>query len=133
MAQIAGFRGALWDSSKVELGKVAAQPIRGVKDRLEKGELVRDAARAMYLYEQTFQLQGRPITRKTVLAAVKLVPWSDGVMRAHEAVDDGARELAVKGVALEGAHTEPLFVGYRDAAREVDRLFRKAEDGAPAL
>ena len=133
MAQIAGFRGALWDPSKVDLAKVAGQPVRGVKDKLEKGELVRDSARAMYLYEQTFQHQGRAVTRKTVLAAVKLVPWSEGVMRAHEAVNEGARELAVKGVTLEGAHTEPLFVGYRDAAREVDRLFRGTEDGKPTL
>ena len=133
MAQIAGFRGALWDPSKVDLAKAVATPIRGVKDRLAKGELVRDATRAMYLYHQTFAQQNRPITRRTVLAAVKLVPWTEGNVRAHEATDAAARELAVKGIADEAAHTDPVFIGYRDAAREVDRLFRRTEDEAPVL
>jgi uncharacterized protein (DUF1015 family) len=133
MAQIAGFRGALWDPSKVELAKVVAGPITGVKGHLASGALVRDASRAMYLYHQTFEHERRPVTRKTVLAAIQLVPWDDRVVRPHEATDSLARDLAVRGVADEGAHTEAVFVGYRDAAREVDRLFRRTENEKPTL
>ena len=115
------------------MAAVAAQDITGVQERLNKGELVRDGTRAMYLYHQTFTLDGRPVTRKTVLAAVKLVPWGDGTVRPHEAADPGARERAVRGIQTEHAHTEPVFLGYRDAAREVDRLFRKTEDEKPVL
>jgi hypothetical protein len=133
MAQLAGFRGALWDPSKVDLSRVASHRITGVQAALASGALVRDGSRAMYLYHQTFDHGGRSQTRKTVLAAIKLVPWSEGVVRPHEATDPLARERAVRGVGEEGAHTEPVLVGYRDAARELDRLFRRTEDDQPAL
>ncbi|HUJ60291.1 MAG TPA: DUF1015 family protein [Kofleriaceae bacterium] len=133
MAQIAGFRGALWDASKVELAKVAAAPLVGVNDRLGKGELVRDVSRAMYRYHQTFEHGGRQVTRKMVITAVQLAPWSEGTIRPHEATGDAARTAATKGVAAEGAHTKPVLFGYRDAAREVDRLFRKSEDDQATL
>jgi hypothetical protein len=133
MAQIAGFRGALWDPKKVDIAQVAVEPITGIAAALASGTLVRDSARAMYLYHQTFVHDGRPVTRKCVLAAIKLVPWSEGTVRPHEATDPLARDLAVRGVADERAHTDPVFVGYRDAAREVDRLFRRTEDETPAI
>jgi hypothetical protein len=133
MPQIAGFRGALWDPSKVELAKVAGERITGVKTRLANGELVRDPTRALYRYHQTFQLGTRNVTRQTVLAAVRLAPWSEGEIRPHEATDARARDAATAGIAGEGAHTAPVFAGYRDAAREVDRLFRRCEDERPTL
>jgi uncharacterized protein (DUF1015 family) len=133
MAQIAGFRGALWDPTRADVAKLAAEPIRGVEAALATGALARDPTRAMYLYHQTFEHAGRAVTRKTVLAAVRLVPWSEGTVRGHEATDPLARDLAVRGIAEERAHTEPIFVGYRDAAREVERLFRRTEDEVPAL
>ncbi|HEY1555179.1 MAG TPA: DUF1015 family protein [Kofleriaceae bacterium] len=133
MPQIAGFRGALWDPSKVELAKVAAAPITGVAAHLASGALVRDKTRAVYLYHQTFEHERRPVTRKTVLAAVKLTPWDERTIRPHEATDPAARELAAKGIAAEHAHTEAVFAGYRDAAREVDRTFRKTEDEKPTV
>src|SRR5690348_8488823 len=133
MAQIAGFRGALWDPSKVELTQVAAAPIAGVADRLAKGELVRDPTRAMYLYHQTFTHEGRPVTRHNVLAAIRLVPWSDRTVRPHEVTAPAERDAALRRIEQERAHVEPVVVGYRDAAREVDRLFRKTEDERPVL
>ncbi len=66
MPQIAGFRGALWDASKVQLGSVVASPVSGVKERLASGELVRDPSRAMYRYHQTFQHGGRTVIRQTL-------------------------------------------------------------------
>src|SRR5512141_1666912 len=128
MPQIAWFRGALWDPSKVDVAKVSAGAVTNIKERLKTGDLVRDPARALYRYTQTFQQAGRAVTRKTVLAAIKLTPWREGSIRAHEATSPVAHEMAAAGIAREAAHTDAVFVGYRDAAREVDRLFRKIED-----
>ncbi|HTR55867.1 MAG TPA: DUF1015 family protein [Kofleriaceae bacterium] len=133
MPQIAGFRGALWDPSKVELAKVAAAPITGVAGLLAGGSLVRDNTRAVYLYHQTFEHERRQVTRKMVLAAAKLTPWDERTIRPHEETDAAARDHAIAGIAAEHAHTEAVFVGYRDAAREVDRLFRRTEDDKPTL
>lgn len=131
MPQIAGFRGALWDASKVDLAKVVASPVTRVQERLASGELVRDPSRALYRYHQTFVHQGRTITRQTFVCAVRLEPWTEGLVRAHEQTDPTAREAATAAIVEAGAHTEPVFAGYRDAAREVDRLFRGVETGAP--
>ena len=133
MPQIAGFRGVLPDPSKVELAKLVTAPITNVKDRLARGELVRDASRAVYRYHQTFAHGGRRVTRKAMLAAVRLAPWSEGVIRPHEATDAKAREAAIAGITAEAAHNQPVLVGYRDAANELDRLLRPAENDRPAL
>ena len=133
MPQIAGFRGALWDASKVELKKAVASTVGNVKERLASGELVRDPSRAMYRYNQTFAHGGRSVTRQTLVCALKLSPWTDGVIRAHEETDPTARDAAIAAIADTGAHTEPVFAGYRDAAREVDRLMRGVEGGKPTV
>ena len=133
MAQIAGFRGALWDPAKVDVAAVAAAEPTDVRARLGRGELVRDPARAVYRYHQVFAHGGRRVTRKTLVAAVQLQPWAERIVRPHEATDPAARQAAIAGIARETAHTEPVFAGYRDAAREVDRLLRGVEDGKPAL
>lgn len=129
MAQVAWFRGALWDRSKVTLESVVAAPILGVKDRVARGELVRDPTRALYRYHQQFAIDGRTVTRKMLIAAVRLEAWKEGIVRPHEATNAEAREAAIKGIAAESAHTTPVFAGYRDAAGELDRMFRKLEDG----
>jgi hypothetical protein len=133
MPQIAGFRGALWDASKVELARVVASPVTGVRDRLAKGELVRDPSRGMYRYHQVFTHHGRQVTRQTLVCAVKLEPWSEGQIRPHEETDPTARDAATASIAEAGAHTEAVFAGYRDASREVDRLLRGVEGGKPTV
>ena len=133
MPQIAGFRGALWNASKVDLANVATAPVKRARELLVSGELVRDPTRAVYRYFQTFDHGGRAISRAMLVCAARLAPWSDGSIRAHEATNDKAREAAIKGITEAGAHTEAVFAGYRDAAREVDRLLRGVEDGRPVL
>jgi uncharacterized protein (DUF1015 family) len=133
MPQIAGFRGALWDASKVQLTSVVASPVTGVKERLGNGELVRDPSRAMYRYHQTFTHAGRTVTRQTLVCALRLEPWSEGTIRAHEQTDPTARDAATASIAQAGAHTEAVFAGYRDAAREVDRLFRGVDSSKPTV
>ncbi|HEY5949115.1 MAG TPA: DUF1015 family protein [Kofleriaceae bacterium] len=133
MPQIAGFRGALWDASKVQLASVVASPVTSVKDRLAKGELVQDPVRAMYRYHQTFNHGGRTVTRETLVCALRLEPWTEGTIRAHEQTDPTARDAATASIAEAGAHTEAVFAGYRDAAREVDRLFRGVDGGKPTV
>ncbi|HET9986903.1 MAG TPA: DUF1015 family protein, partial [Kofleriaceae bacterium] len=124
MPQIAGFRGILWD--KVD-PKLVAQPIGEPAARLARGELVRDATRAVYRYHQAFQAGTRTLVRKSWFAAVQLTPWAVKDIRPHEATDATARAHAIAGIAAAGIHTDAVLAGYRDAAGEVDRLFKKSE------
>jgi uncharacterized protein (DUF1015 family) len=133
MPQIAGFRGALWDPSKVDLAKVAAEPLTDVKEHLAKGELVRDSSRAMYRYDQAFDAGTRTMTRTTLVCAIRLSPWTDKLICPHEETNPTARDAATAMIAEEGAHCDPVFAGYRDAAREVDRLIRNVDRDRPVL
>jgi uncharacterized protein (DUF1015 family) len=133
MPQIAGFRGALWNPAKVDLAKVVAAPIKNASALLADGTLVKDATRAVYLYHQVFPFQGRTIVRQSILAALRLAPWSDGSIRPHEATEASARERAIHDIEAAGAYTEAVLCGYRDGAREVDRMMRGIDGGRPVL
>jgi hypothetical protein len=124
MPQIAGFRGILWNKLDPTL---VGQPITDPRARLERGELVRDPTRAVYRYHQMFPAGSRTLVRKSWFAAVMLTPWTDKEIKPHEATDAKAREHAVAGIAAAGIHTDAVLAGYRDAAGEVDRLFKKSE------
>jgi uncharacterized protein (DUF1015 family) len=132
MSQIAGFRGALWNSSSVELAKVVAAPIADPKAKLAAGELVRDPGRAVYRYHQAFDTGPRVLVRKSWFAAIGLEPWGAQI-KPHEATDPAARERAIAGIAASGIHTDAVLAGYRDAPGEIDRLFRKIEAERPTV
>jgi len=130
MVQVAGFRGALLNPySGVDAAQLSASAVTGVKARLAGQELVRGSHTSVYRYHQTLDTR----TRRTTLVAVELQPWSAGMIRAHERTSGMARELATRGIATEAAHTEALFCGYRDDARELDRLLAPIERQQPAL
>jgi uncharacterized protein (DUF1015 family) len=93
----------------------------------------RDAARAVYRYHQTFSLGGRPVTRKTLVVVARLAPWTEGMIRPHEAADPAARDAELAAIKAAKAHTGAVFAGYRDAATEVDRLFRGVEATPPTV
>ncbi|HEX4453310.1 MAG TPA: DUF1015 family protein [Kofleriaceae bacterium] len=132
MSQIAGFRGALWNSSSVELAKVVAAPIVDPKTKLTAGELVRDPGRAVYRYHQGFDAGTRVLVRKSWFAAIALEPWGAQI-KPHEETDAKARAAAIAGIAATGIHTDAVLAGYRDAAGEIDRLFRKIESERPIV
>ena len=105
MPQLAGFRGTLADSP-------------------------RDPSRALYRYHQTFTHQNRSLTRKGVFAAIRLEPWGASVRPIEEAVP-ADREAELARITATKRHVAPVLAGYRDAAREVERLFRKTEAERP--
>ena len=114
MPQVAGFRGAVSDTAP----KLAE----------------RDAARAVYRYHQIFAGPGgRSFTRKNLVLAVRLAPWSEGTIRPHEATPPAARDAALAKIRAAGGHTEAFVVGFRDPPGEVERLLRKYESGAPVV
>lgn len=112
---------------------MVASPVTHIGERLAKGELVRDSSRALYRYHQVFSHGGRTVTRKTLVCALRLEPWAEGTVRAHEQTDPTARDAATAAISQAGAHTDAVFAGYRDAAREVDRLFRAVESTPPTV
>ena len=152
--QIAGLRGLVVDPTKVDLAKVvtpasdapvepaasagparvvAAADAAGLRAWQDSGELVRDGSRAVYRYHQVFAADGRTLTRKLLLAAVKLAPWAEGTVRAHEVVPAALRDAELVRLRATGVQVMPLLGGFRDAAGEVDRLLKRAEAERPIL
>ena len=130
MPQVAGFRGALPTPSKASEVVGAAELKPGL---VADGVIARDASRAVYRYHQVFPGPGRALTRKSLVCAVQLTPYSDGQIRPHELASPAGRDAALAMMRALGAHVEPVLMGFRDPSTEVERLCRKAEANAPSL
>jgi uncharacterized protein (DUF1015 family) len=143
MPQIAGLRGVLPDPSRLKdvvagLGGGPSGAAGGgidVAKGLAAGSLVRDAGRAVYRYHQVFAepVTGRALIRKMVVCAVRLEPWTEPLVRPHEATPPAAAAAALAAVRAGRSASAPVFAGYRDAAGEVERLFRKVDGERPLL
>lgn len=139
MPQIAGLRGVLPDPSKHKgvAAALAGEPdgMFDIAQGLAAGTLVRDPGRAVYRYHQVFSepVTGRALVRKMVVCAVRLEPWTEPLIRPHEATPPAAAAAALAAVRTSRSVSAPVFAGYRDAAAEVERLFRKADGEWPTL
>ncbi len=134
MPHVAGLRGVLPDPAK--LAELLATPVAplDLPKRLADGVLVRDAGLAVYRYHQTFAgPQDRAYTRKSTFCAVRLSEWTDGAIRPHEATTQAQRDAALAKIRANKGHTDAFLCGVRDAASEVDRVFRKVESARPTF
>jgi uncharacterized protein (DUF1015 family) len=55
-----------------------------LRDWQREGILVQDSARALYVYHQEFEVEGRRYTRKGFMARVRLEPFGEGKIFPHE-------------------------------------------------
>ncbi|HEX4417127.1 MAG TPA: DUF1015 family protein [Kofleriaceae bacterium] len=134
MPQIAGLRGVLPEPSKIKDIVTAPGGVDLAKG-LAAGTLARDPVRAMYRYHLGFAEpgSGRTLIRKMVVCAVRLEPWREGLIRPHEATVPAHKAAALAALQATRAVSLPVLAGYRDAAGEVERLFRKVDGGLPTL
>ncbi|HEY0985664.1 MAG TPA: DUF1015 family protein [Kofleriaceae bacterium] len=102
---------------------------------LSAGTLVRDPGRAVYRYHQVFAdpQGGRALVRKMFLCSVRLEPWAEGLVKPHEAALPAHKASALAALQATRLQAAPVFAGYRDAATEVERLFRKVDGERPTL
>jgi uncharacterized protein (DUF1015 family) len=128
MPQIAGLRGVLPDPSKLKELFAGPGPVDAAKG-LASGALVRDPVRAVYRYHQVFPdpASSRSLVRKMFLCAVRLEPLTGGLIRPHEATVPASTAAALAALQASKLQVAPVFAGYRDAAVEVDRLFRRVD------
>jgi len=130
MAQIAGLRGVLPVASKV--AEVVAAPLDLAK-AVAAGTVERDPGRAVYRYHQVFAGPNRTFTRKNLILAVRLVPWTEGTVRPHEATLPADRERALAPIRANAGHVAPVVFGYRDPPNEIERVLRRAESARPTF
>jgi len=174
VADIAPFRGILYDPSRVELSKVLAPPYDvidaeqraqlaaadphnavqlilpeadGGGDKYEAaartfeawqadGTLRRDTSRCVYRYHQRFrsaELGDRTVTRRGFVCAIRLQPFSDGMVLPHERTLSGPKADRRSLMVATHAQFSQVFGLYSEPAGEVERLFRRWDYSEPDL
>ncbi len=101
------------------------------------GVLVREAAPALYLTESDFpppcgeRVEGRVLTRRGLLAAVRLVSFDAGVVLPHERTLSGPKADRLALMEATAAALSPIFSLYRDPDGAVAGLLARAAARPP--
>ena len=90
----------------------AAQTLR---DWVQDGILVQDSARALYVYHQDFEVEGRRYTRKGFMARVRLEPFGAGRIFPHEETMAGPKADRLKLFHATQMNLSQVFGLYPDA------------------
>lgn len=89
------------------------------------GALLQEAEPALYIYDQSFTYEGQRLTRRGVLALLRLTPWSEGVVLPHEETMAKPKEDRLRLMRATRCNLSPLYLlfqGSGDPRREMDKL-----------
>ena len=92
---------------------------RFLKDWQRQGVLREDPHPALYVYHQTFEVEGIPYTRKGFLARVRLEPFGRGQIYPHEQTLSGPKADRLELFQATRFNLSPIFGLYPDPAAEV--------------
>jgi uncharacterized protein (DUF1015 family) len=92
---------------------------RTLRDWLRDGILRQDTARSLYVYHQDFEAEGRRFTRKGFLARVRLEPFGQGRIYAHEETLAGPKADRLKLMHATHMNLSPVFGMFPDPGSEV--------------
>ena len=95
-------------------------------------QVMRQDAPALYAYEQRFTVDGRPYTKRSLLARVRLEPWEAGVVLPHEFTLSKPKEDRLNLLRACAANLSPLMALYDDPDAALDALLRPRTDQPPA-
>jgi uncharacterized protein (DUF1015 family) len=97
----------------------------------DEGILVEDASPAVYVVEQSWRHEGAPIRRRGFISAVRLHPFSDGVVLPHERTLPKAISDRLDLTRATAANLSQVFGLFSDPAGETDALFDAATASEP--
>ena len=92
---------------------------RFLKDWQRQGVLREDPHPALYVYHQTFEVEGIPYTRKGFLARVRLEDFGRGQIYPHEQTLSGPKADRLALFEATKFNLSPIFGLYRDPSAEV--------------
>src|SRR5581483_1960685 len=99
---------------------------RTLKDWIREGVLKQDSARALYVYHQEFEAEGRRYTRRGFMARVRLEPFGVGKIFPHEETMSGPKADRLHLTRATGMNLSQVFGMYPDHACEIQGLLDKA-------
>ena len=92
---------------------------RFLRDWRRGGVLREDDRPALYVYHQTFEVEGRTHTRKGFLARVRLEPFGEGKIYPHEQTLSGPKADRLALFQATQFNLSPIFGLYPDETNEV--------------
>lgn len=90
-----------------------------LRDWLRDDILVQDSARALYVYHQEFEVEGKRYLRRGFLARVRLEPFGTGRIYPHEETLSGPKADRLKLFQATAMNLSPVFGLYPDPNDEV--------------
>jgi uncharacterized protein (DUF1015 family) len=90
-----------------------------LRDWQREHVLTQDSARALYVYHQEFEAEGRRHVRRGFLARVRLEPFGEGRIYPHEETMAGPKADRLKLFRATAMNLSPIFGLYPDEAGEV--------------
>jgi len=99
----------------------------------QDGVLRRDERRALYVYEQAFEVQGILRVRRSFFARMRIHPHEDGIVRPHEATLTAAKEDRLRLLRATRTNVSPIFGMFQDAAGRVRPLLERTAAAEPAF
>jgi uncharacterized protein (DUF1015 family) len=103
------------------------------RDWVREGVLVQDSARALYVYHQDFEVEGRRHTRKGFMARVRLEPFGTGRIYAHEETLAGPKADRLKLFHATQTNLSQIFGLYPDAESAAQARLDAAVGRLPPL
>jgi uncharacterized protein (DUF1015 family) len=93
---------------------------------LRDGTLQLDEAPAFYLYDQTFERDGKSYTRRLLFARLRLEPWDKGIVLPHEQTFGAPKEDRMRLLRAIRTNTSPVFLIYRDHDQQIDSVLQSS-------
>lgn len=102
-----------------------------LKDWMSHRALIQDPAPALYLYTQDFALEGRAHQRGGFIGAVRLEPFSTGVIRPHEKTLAGPKADRLRLMDATATNLSPIFGIYAGTAPHLEAARLRVSSGEP--
>jgi|SRR5579883_632561 len=100
-------------------GDKYARAARTMRDWIDSGAVTQDTARALYVYEQEFTVEGKTYTRRGFFARVRLEPFGAGRIYPHEQTLSGPKQDRLNLYRATGFNLSPVFGLYPDEPGQV--------------
>jgi uncharacterized protein (DUF1015 family) len=88
--------------------------------------LLREASPALYVFHQTFSVDGQHQTRKSLIAALRLTLFDEGIVLAHEQTHSGPKLDRLRLLRALQVNTGQIFMLYPDAQNVVSSILDEA-------
>jgi uncharacterized protein (DUF1015 family) len=100
---------------------------------INTGVVERASRPAIYFYTQTFQVEGRRLTRSGMIARIRLEEFTDGRILPHERTFPKAKEDRLRLLTATRVNVSPIFGLYPSSDAALEALLAKVAARAPMI